>query len=138
MSEEEIDQLLVDHVVMDDPGAMEHQDAARIDVPDEGRHGVMPGQMPDDDVVALQFLEAGDELPEDEAGPPNAPMPALELPEDHNDATDSSDEEDESIVVRIMFLVVPYISLLMLPEPAHARASSQEFYQSDLGPAASF
>jgi hypothetical protein len=138
MSEEEIDQLLVDHIVIDEAGGMGHQDAAGIDVPDGDRQGVMPGQMPDDDVVSLQFLAPEEVLREveDEA---ELPMPALELPEDHNDAaTDSSEEEEEDIAVRTMFFVVRRISSLMLPEPAHACASSQEFYQSDLGPAGSF
>ena len=110
MPEDEIDQLLVDHVIADEAGGMEHQDAPGIDVPDGDQHRVMPGQMPDDDVVSLQFLAPGDELHEveDEAVLPNVHIPASETLEDHDDAAieSSEDEEDEDIAVRSLFFVI--------------------------------
>ena len=108
MSEDEIEQLLVDHVIMDDAGVM---------VPDAGegamgggdRQGVMPGQLPDDDTVMLQFMAPGEDPQVEGFGgdeplhgeTTDPPVPALEELSDNDGdgATDSSGEEDVAVRV---------------------------------------
>ena len=113
MSEDEIEQLLVDHVIMDEAGGMV-PDAGGGEMGGGDRQGVMPGQLPDDDAVMLQFLAPGEDpqvedIEEDEplhGEAADPPVPALEELSDN----DSSGEEDVAVSVMRFRRVSPCIS----------------------------